>query len=62
MAIQSRAGAPASSADLSTTQANGTELLEAICNVCHGPGIAGAPQIGDKAAWASRIVQGEAIL
>jgi cytochrome c5 len=62
MAIQAHAGGPASSTDLSTTQANGTELLEAKCNVCHGPGIAGAPKIGDKAAWAPRIVQGKATL
>jgi cytochrome c5 len=62
MAIQAHAGGPASSAELSTTQANGAELLEAKCNVCHGPGIAGAPKIGDKAAWAPRIVQGKATL
>ena len=29
---------------------------------CHGTGIAGAPRIGDKAAWASRIAQGAATL
>ena len=29
---------------------------------CHGTGIAGAPKIGDKAAWAPRIAQGAATL
>ena len=28
------------------------------CNVCHGTGIAGAPKVGDKAAWGPRIAQG----
>ena len=28
------------------------------CAVCHGAGIAGAPKVGDKAAWAPRLAQG----
>ena len=32
------------------------------CSACHGTGIAGAPRIGDTAAWASRIAQGTATL
>ncbi|MBZ8144135.1 cytochrome c5 family protein, partial [Rubrivivax gelatinosus] len=30
-----------------------------VCVMCHGSGIAGAPKIGDKAAWAPRIAQGQ---
>ena len=30
--------------------------------MCHGAGIAGAPKLGDKAAWAPRIEQGSAVL
>ena len=26
--------------------------------VCHAAGVAGAPKLGDKAAWAPRIAQG----
>jgi len=29
-----------------------------VCSTCHTPGIAGAPKVGDKAAWAPRIAQG----
>jgi cytochrome c5 len=30
--------------------------------VCHGAGIAGAPKVGDKAAWAPRIAEGSNVL
>lgn len=32
------------------------------CQVCHGTGLAGAPRIGDRAAWGPRIQQGLPIL
>lgn len=32
------------------------------CAMCHGSGAAGAPKKGDKAAWAPRLKQGEAVL
>jgi cytochrome c5 len=32
------------------------------CIACHGAGIAGAPKLGDKAAWAPRIAQGKDVL
>jgi cytochrome c5 len=32
------------------------------CVACHGTGAAGAPKKGDKAAWAPRLKQGEAVL
>ena len=41
---------------------SGTELFETTCSVCHGPGIAGAPKAGDKAAWGPRIAEGKATL
>lgn len=44
------------------TPANGKATFEMACQVCHGAGIAGAPKVGDKAAWAPRIAQGTAIL
>ncbi|MCK4864608.1 MAG: c-type cytochrome, partial [Gammaproteobacteria bacterium] len=30
----------------------------ASCFACHGTGAAGAPKLGDKAAWKARIAQG----
>ena len=29
-----------------------------VCKTCHEAGLAGAPKMGDKAAWAPRIAQG----
>ncbi len=42
--------------------ANGEETYRAVCTTCHGPGIAGAPKSGDRAAWAPRIAQGMDVL
>ena len=33
-------------------------LFTQICQACHATGLAGAPKIGDKAAWAPRLAQG----
>ena len=49
------AGAPAAAAALPT---DGKSVFDTACSACHGTGIAGAPKIGDKAAWAPRIAQG----
>lgn len=32
------------------------------CGMCHNTGAAGAPKKGDKAAWAARNKQGEAVM
>jgi len=36
----------------------GKKLYDASCMACHAAGVAGAPKLGDKAAWAARIAQG----
>lgn len=36
----------------------GKKIYESHCAVCHGTGAAGAPKIGDDAAWAPRVKQG----
>ncbi len=42
--------------------ASGKATYDSVCHVCHGAGVAGAPKLGDKAAWAPRIKQGVAAL
>lgn len=42
---------------------NGEEVFKAQCTACHSTGAAGAPKLGDAAAWAPRIKTGyEALL
>jgi len=41
---------------------SGKATYDSVCHVCHGAGVAGAPKLGDKAAWAPRIKQGVAAL
>ncbi|HTL50543.1 MAG TPA: c-type cytochrome [Steroidobacteraceae bacterium] len=41
---------------------DGKTVFQTVCSACHGSGIAGAPKVGDKAAWAPRIAQGVATL
>lgn len=36
----------------------GEKLYAASCKTCHETGLAGAPKLGDKAAWKDRIAQG----
>ena len=36
----------------------GDKVYGAACVACHGAGVAGAPKLGDKAAWKDRIAQG----
>ena len=42
--------------------ADGTAAYQTACAACHGAGIAGAPKVGDKAAWGPRIAQGKETL
>jgi cytochrome c5 len=37
---------------------SGEEVYKAQCTACHTSGAAGAPKLGDKAAWAARIREG----
>ncbi|HET9447357.1 MAG TPA: c-type cytochrome [Steroidobacteraceae bacterium] len=45
--------AAAAQADL-----GGEEVFNQACVACHGAGVAGAPKIGDAAAWGPRIAKG----
>jgi cytochrome c5 len=37
---------------------SGEQVYQANCIACHGTGAAGAPKMGDAAAWAPRIAKG----
>ena len=38
--------------------AAGADTYKQACQACHMTGAAGAPKLGDKAAWAPRLAQG----
>lgn len=40
----------------------GDVVYNASCAGCHGSGAAGAPKLGDKGAWGSRIAKGKSAL
>lgn len=42
--------------------AKGEDIYTRFCASCHATGIAGAPKVGDKAAWAPRLKTGEKAL
>src|SRR5690348_13286596 len=37
---------------------SGEEIVKEVCSACHVPGVANAPKLGDKAAWAPPLKQG----
>lgn len=37
---------------------SGEEIVKEVCGACHVPGVANAPKLGDKAAWAPRLKLG----
>lgn len=61
-AAAAAAAAPAPAAPVKTAAIDGQKVYNTACVACHGAGIAGAPKVGDKAAWAARIKQGAAVL
>jgi cytochrome c5 len=49
---------PAAAAGGAAAGGNGRDVFDKTCSVCHATGVAGAPKLGDKAAWSPRIAQG----
>jgi len=37
---------------------DGKKIYDSTCTACHGTGVAGAPKLGDKAAWAPHLKMG----
>ncbi len=56
--IQPVAGFKLVDADAPKVFQTGQQVFESTCSACHTAGVAGAPKIGDEAAWAPLIQQG----
>jgi cytochrome c5 len=37
---------------------SGEDIVKEVCGACHVPGVANAPKLGDKSAWAPRLKAG----
>lgn len=59
-AAEAPAAEPAAAAAAATEMASvdGQKIYQSSCQACHVAGVAGAPKLGDKAAWAPRIAKG----
>ena len=56
------AAEPAAPQNAGVDLVKGEDVYTKSCSTCHGMGIAGAPKVGDAAAWEARIAQGEETL
>lgn len=57
--------APAAAAapeEMQAAAVDGQKIYQSSCQVCHAAGIAGAPKLGDKDAWAPRIAKGNDVM
>ena len=50
--------AAAAAAAAAPSSEAGKKLYDTNCMACHAAGVAGAPKLGDKVAWAPRIATG----
>lgn len=41
---------------------SGEQVYRETCMACHGPGLAGAPRVGDRRAWGKLIAEGQAVV
>ncbi|WP_341677236.1 c-type cytochrome [Niveibacterium sp. SC-1] len=62
-AIKEAAPAQTASADQAAAptegaKVDGKKVFDGVCTACHTAGVAGAPKVGDKAAWGPRLAQG----
>jgi cytochrome c5 len=56
--VASAAVPVAAAAPARADAAAGKKLYDGSCMACHASGVAGAPKLGDKAAWAPRASAG----
>lgn len=52
----------AESASAGAGKVDAKGAFQSVCFACHGTGAAGAPKLGDKAAWKPRIAKGKSTL
>jgi cytochrome c5 len=53
------AGAAPAGAAAPGGKVDAKHVFDTVCTACHTTGAAGAPKVGDKAAWAPRIATGK---
>ena len=52
----------AASVALASASISGEKIYKSTCFACHDMGVAGAPKVGDKALWKSRITAGNEVM
>lgn len=57
-AAEPAGSAPAGAAPAAASGGDGEAIYNKACVACHSTGVAGAPKVGDKAAWEPRLAQG----
>jgi len=66
LAIGQAPSAPSGGGIIATANAatgdSGQSVYDQSCAACHAMGVAGAPKLGDKAAWKDRLAQGMPVL
>ncbi|MEJ2176910.1 MAG: c-type cytochrome [Gammaproteobacteria bacterium] len=61
-AAAEEAATAAQETQVASGPADGESVYNTSCTACHTPGIAGAPKLGDAAAWEARLAQGIEVL
>jgi cytochrome c5 len=56
------APAPSAAEPAAAAAQSGEAVYSSACIACHSTGVAGAPKVGDKAAWEPRLSQGMDVL
>jgi len=59
MADEPQAESAAAPDEPQAASVDGQKIYQASCQSCHAAGVAGAPKLGDKEAWAPRIAKGK---
>ncbi len=60
--VKEVAAAPTTGSASAGLGLSGEQIYNQFCTACHAAGVAGAPKLGDKAAWKTRVDQGMATL